>query len=150
MVDQLLDKLPPGPWIVLFAPFVASVLITLFALKRPKLATGIALAGILTSLAFSIFAFWFDVATTFGPGETSWSWMAIPGVSFEFGFYMDPLSTLMLLIVTGVGTCVFLYSTSYMKGDESYPRYFASLSLFAFSMIGIVLANNFLMLFIFW
>ncbi len=56
----------------------------------------------------------------------------------------------MTLIVTGVGSCIFFYSVGYMHGDSSFPRYFASLSLFAFSMLGIVLANNFLMLFIFW
>ena len=47
-------------------------------------------------------------------------------------------------------SCIFLYSLEYMKGDNSYGRYFASLSFFAFSMIGIVLANNFVMLFVFW
>ncbi len=150
MVDQLLDSIPPAPWIILFSPFVACILIVLFSLKRPRLASTLALTGILISLTLSVFLFWFDITTTFGPAESSFRWLQIAGLSIDFGYLCDPLSTLMLLIVTGVGSCIFLYSTSYMRGDESYPRYFASLSLFAFSMIGIVIANNFLMLFIFW
>jgi len=154
MVDQLLENIPPAPWIILFAPLTAAVLITLFGLKRPKLSAGVALSGILLSLALTAFMFWFNVIETHG-GFMGLSgggdaWIQAPGLLVQFGFIIDPLSLLMLLIVTGVGSCVFLYSISYMKGDTSYARYFASLSLFAFSMIGIVLSNNFLMLFVFW
>jgi NADH-quinone oxidoreductase subunit L len=77
-------------------------------------------------------------------------WLRVPGLEVEFAYLLDRLSLIMLLVVTGVGSCVFIYSTAYMHGDKSYPRFFASLSLFAFSMLGIVLANNFLMLFVFW
>ena len=57
---------------------------------------------------------------------------------------------MMLLIVTGVGSAIFIYSRGYMDEDPSSPRFFAYLSLFAFSMIGIVLSNNFIQLFMFW
>jgi NADH-quinone oxidoreductase subunit L len=63
---------------------------------------------------------------------------------------IDPLSLLMLLVVTSVGTLVHVFSLAYMKVDEGVSRYFAGLSLFMFSMLGIVLATNFVMLFIFW
>ncbi len=132
--------------IILFAPLTAAVFITFFGLRRPKLSAGVALAGILLSLALSTFMFWSNAFEVRG-GD---AWIQAPGLLVQFGFLIDPLSLLMLLIVTGVGSCVFLYSISYMKGDTSYARYFASLSLFAFSMIGIVLSNNFLMLFVFW
>jgi NADH-quinone oxidoreductase subunit L len=56
----------------------------------------------------------------------------------------------MLLVVTGVGSLIHWYSQGYMKGDRSYSRYFACLSLFTFSMLGIVLASNFMQMFIFW
>ena len=141
-------------YIILFAPLAAAVLITLFGLKRPKLSAGVALAGILLSLTLSAFMFWFNIYETHGGfmglSNGGDAWIQAPGLLVQFGFAIDPLSLLMLLIVTGVGSCVFLYSISYMKGDTSYARYFASLSLFAFSMIGIVLSNNFLMLFVFW
>src|SRR6202035_5042244 len=63
---------------------------------------------------------------------------------------LDDLSRLMLLVVSGVGGLIHIYSLGYMRDDEGKSRYFAALSLFMFAMIGIVLADNFVMLFIFW
>jgi len=63
---------------------------------------------------------------------------------------MDPLSLVMMLLVTGVASAIHIYSWGYMRDDKGFSRYFACLSLFTFSMLGIVLANNFLQLFIFW
>lgn len=146
----MLDHLPSAPWIILFSPFIATVSICLFSMKSPKLASTLSLAGILISLIGSLFLFWFQTTTSFGPAESSWDWIRIGGLHIEFGFLIDHMTILMLLVVTGVGSCIFFYSVGYMHGDTSTPRYFASLSFFAFSMIGIVLANNFLMLFIFW
>jgi NADH-quinone oxidoreductase subunit L len=150
MVEQLLETMPPAPWIILFSPLVATVAILLFAMRRPKLAANLSLAGILISLALSVFMFLFHIHNHFLPAEDSVSWIRIAGLTVDFGYYIDRLTLLMLLIVTGVGSCIFFYSIGYMHGDSSFPRYFASLSLFAFSMIGIVLSNNFLQLFVFW
>ncbi len=147
---ELLEHLPPLPWIILFSPFVAAVLISLFFLKAHKTAVAISVGAILISLAGSIALFVFHSHNHLLPAESSHPWISLPGLKVGFGYYLDAVTILMLLVVTVVATCVFVYSSSYMKGDKSYPRYFASLSLFAFSMLGIVLANNFLMLFIFW
>ncbi len=147
---NLSDHLPSLPWIILFSPFAATVFICLFSMKSPKLASSVALLGILVSLAGSIALFIFHSHNTLLPAESSWPWISIPGLNVEFGFLIDRLSLLMLLVVTGVGSCIFFYSVGYMHGDSSFPRYFASLSFFAFSMIGIVLSNNFIQLFIFW
>ncbi|HTL70078.1 MAG TPA: NADH-quinone oxidoreductase subunit L [Candidatus Eisenbacteria bacterium] len=140
-----------APWIILFAPLAACLTISFFALRAPKAAAALAMAGILASFAATL---WLCASLarsgTAMPVELAWEWLRVPGLRAEFGFLIDPLSVLMLLVVTGVGSCIFLYSTGYMKGDGSYSRYFATLSLFAFSMIGIVLANNFFMLFVFW
>ena len=68
----------------------------------------------------------------------------------DFGLKLDALSLMMLLVVTGVGGAIHIYSYGYMDEDRSKSRFFAELSLFTFSMLGIVLANNFLMMFIFW
>lgn len=146
----MVEHLPPLPWIILFAPLVSCILICLFALKAPKTASLLSLSGILVSLAGSVAMFVFHSHNTLLPAETTYPWFQIPGLAIEFGFLIDQVSILMLLIVSGVGSCIFLYSIGYMKGDSSYPRYFAYLSLFAFSMLGIVLANNFFMLFVFW
>ncbi len=136
--------------IILFSPLTAAVLILFFGLRSPKFSSTLALGGILVSLACSVWLFNFHLHHHLLPVSTGVPWIQVPGLNVEFGTLIDPLSLLMLLVVTGVGSCIFLYSIGYMKGDTSYPRYFASLSLFAFSMLGIVLANNFLMLFVFW
>ena len=66
------------------------------------------------------------------------------------GLTLDQLSRTMVVVVSGVGALIHIYSLGYMRDDEGKSRYFAALSLFMFSMLGIVLANNFVMLFIFW
>jgi NADH-quinone oxidoreductase subunit L len=68
----------------------------------------------------------------------------------DFAVSVDPLSMLMLLVVTGVGSLIHIYSVAYMHGDRGYVRFFACLSFFTFSMLGVVLSNNFLQMFIFW
>ncbi len=75
-----------------------------------------------------------------------WDWMPSIGASFEMAW--DPLAALMTLVVTGVGTFIHLYSIGYMHGDERFPRFFTYLNLFAASMLTLVLANNFAMLFV--
>jgi NADH-quinone oxidoreductase subunit L len=146
----MLENVPPLPWIVLFAPLVSALLITFFFLKSPKTAASVAVAGILVSFVSSAWLLWFHMNNHFLPAESGRAWLQVPGLYVEFGYLLDRLSLMMLMVVTGVGSCVFVYSTAYMHGDKSYGRFFASLSLFAFSMLGIVLANNFIMLFIFW
>src|SRR5204863_9046910 len=73
-----------------------------------------------------------------------------PAFIVPIGLVIDDLSRVMLLVVTGIGALIHIYSTVYMEHDESKSRYFGNLSLFMFSMLGIVLAINFVMMFIFW
>ena len=138
-------------WIAFFAPLAACVLITLFFLNSKTLSSLIAIAGILTSFVCSclIFTQIFQ-ANPVSPLQQSLTWISIDALTINFGFLMNPLAIMMLLIVTGVGSAIFIYSRGYMDEDPSSPRFFAELSLFAFSMIGIVLSNNFIQLFIFW
>src|SRR4029077_7517283 len=82
--------------------------------------------------------------------EVSLRWLDLGSLRADFGLKLDSLSLMMLLIVTGVGGVIHIYSAGYLHGDAGYSRYFACLSLFTFSMLGIVLSNNFLQLFIFW
>src|SRR5688572_5624909 len=71
--------------------------------------------------------------------ETVYRWATIGDRTFEIAFYFDRLSAVMALIVTGVGSLIHIYSIGYMKGDESYARYFAYLNLFLFFMLMLVL-----------
>src|SRR5437667_1337067 len=79
------------------------------------------------------------------------TWIDFGGVfNVRFGFVLDKLSKTTLVLVSGIGSLIHIYSLGYMRDDEGKSRYFAALSLFMFAMLGIVLANNFVMLFIFW
>ena len=138
-------------WIAFFAPLFACILITLFSLRDKTTSSLIAIAGILTSFICSCLVFT-QIFQTSPPVELQQSlrWIHLDALSINFGFLMNPLAIMMLLIVTGVGSAIFIYSRGYMAEDPSSPRFFAFLSLFAFSMIGIVLSNNFIQLFMFW
>ena len=136
------------PWTILFLPLLAAGLITLFTRQNRKLSAGLSIgavvAGFLLSLIFVKLNHW-------GPArESCITWLAIGDLQVDFGLRLDPLSLLMMLIVTGVASAIHIYSWAYMSEDRGFPRFFACLSLFTFSMLGIVLANNFLELFIFW
>jgi NADH-quinone oxidoreductase subunit L len=136
-------------YLTLFAPLAATVVITLFTLKHKAFSGFLALAGIVTGLVCTILlATDVFAGTKYPPHEIEW--LSVGGITLKFGVMVDSLSVLMSLVVTGVGSCIFLYSTGYMKGDEGYSRYFACLSLFAFSMLGIVFSTNFVQTFIFW
>jgi NADH-quinone oxidoreductase subunit L len=140
-------------WLILLLPLFSAVAITLFTSKLSKLSARISIAAVVGSFILSLVFF-----VLLGQTETiqvpSINWLNVgagPGsLSVELGLKVDHLSLLMMLIVTGVGSLIHIYSYGYMDGDRSFSRYFASLSLFTFSMLGIVLANNFFQMFIFW
>ena len=134
-------------WIILFAPLVAAALILFFGKYSRKLSAGLAIGAALLSSALSWWLF-------FQPGEVGphqVPWINIPDVlTVPIGMMIDPLSRTMLVVVNTVAPLVFIYSIGYMAHEEGYWRYFAGLALFLFSMLGIVLADNFVMMFIFW
>jgi len=78
------------------------------------------------------------------------SWMSVGQLQIDWGFLLDPLSALMILVVTGVGTLIHLYSIGYMHGEVGFYRYFSYLNLFCFSMLMLVLGNNALVMFVGW
>ena len=77
-------------------------------------------------------------------------WIHVGSFQIDFGLWLDPLSAVMLLIITNVGLLIHLYSIGYMKGDPSYYRYFAYLNLFIFAMLCLVLGDNLVVLFLGW
>ncbi|MGA9578057.1 MAG: proton-conducting transporter membrane subunit, partial [Terrimicrobiaceae bacterium] len=136
-----------APWIILFTPLVSAALILFFGKYSRKLSAGLAIGGALLACALSWWLF-------FQPGEVGPNqllWINIPDVlTVPLGMTIDPLSRTMLVVVNTIASLVFIYSIGYMAGEEGYWRYFGGLALFLFSMLGIVLANNFVMMFIFW
>jgi NADH-quinone oxidoreductase subunit L len=134
------------PWIILLAPLFSAAVITLFTLRWKALSSFISIAAVLVSFICSCLIF-----SRSGTSPPAFTWIELGGVfKVPFGFVMDGLSKTMLLVVSGVGSLIHIYSLAYMRDDEGKSRYFAALSLFMFAMLGIVLANNFVMLFIFW
>jgi NADH-quinone oxidoreductase subunit L len=137
-------------WLTLFAPLVAALVITLFTQRWKWLSATLSIGAIVLGFALSLRLF---IALAFH-GQQHWphtiQWLTVGNVRIEFGMTTDALSILMLLVVTGVGSAIHIYSLGYMKGDPGFSRFFACMSLFTFSMLGIVLANNFIQIFIFW
>src|SRR6266536_2132175 len=134
------------PWIILLAPLSSAAVITLFTLRWKALSSFISIAAVLVSFACSCLIF-----TQSGIATAHFNWIDIAGVfKVPLGLTLDELSKTMLVLVSGVGATIHIYSLGYMRDDEGKSRYFAALSLFMFAMLGIVLANNFVMLFIFW
>ena len=79
-----------------------------------------------------------------------WVWMNIGGMKLDIAFWLDPLSIVMTLIVTGVGGVIHIYSTGYMHDDESFWRFFGWLNLFTFAMLTLVLGDNLWLMFVGW
>ncbi len=141
------------PWLTLFLPIFSAAAITLFTLKHRNvsalLSVGAIVAGFVMTLVF-IGANGFHInAETPGVGHAG-NWLSIGNLQIDFGLKLDALSLMMMLVVTGVGGAIHIYSYGYMDEDRSKARFFAFMSLFTFSMLGIVLANNFIEMFIFW
>ena len=134
-------------WTILGLPLFTALIIAVFLNARPKIAGTLATASMMANFIAVLFLF---NGANHHPFESSIVWIPLQGFGIELGVLVNGLSLLMLLIVTGIGSLIFLYSTSYMEHEEGQSRYFASLSFFAFSMLGIVLSNNFIQIFIFW
>ena len=80
----------------------------------------------------------------------NFTWIQVGATNVDLGWVLDPLSAVMLVMVSFVGLLIFIYSTGYMKHDENYTRFFCFLSLFAGAMLGVVIANSMLLLFMCW
>ena len=136
------------PWIILLLPLFAAAGITLFTSKNRELSAKLSIAAVAIGFVLSL------VLLIAYRGEavpqTAVPWIHVGNLYLDLGIQIDAISQLMLLIVTGVGGLIHIYSYGYMAEDRSLSRFFASLSLFTFSMLGIVLASNFVQMFIFW
>jgi NADH-quinone oxidoreductase subunit L len=136
------------PWLILLLPLLSAAVITLFTLRSKTVSSLISIVAVVAGFVMSVM--FVNANGIHFSGETSVNWLTIGNLSVDFGLKLDALSMMMLFVVTGVGGLIHIYSYGYMHEDESMARFFAKLSLFTFSMLGIVLANNFLMMFIFW
>lgn len=141
----------PNAWLIALLPFLAAALIFIFVHRWPGISAGLSIFAIMTSFVLSIpvalAVFAQEGGTVF---EFSTRWLSMPGLNVDMGLLLDPLTAVMLIVVTSIASLVQIYSLGYMKGDPGFSSYFAYQSLFAASMLGLVVANNFGQMFVFW
>src|SRR6202451_3430773 len=125
-------------------------------LKQPhrKIASTLAIGSLGFSLLLSLIAFG-HVLSGWAHGtavrETaSFTWFHFGGTTVDLGWVLDPLAAIMLVMVTFVGLLIFIYSVGYMAHDENFTRFFCFLSLFAGAMLGVIISNSLLLLFMCW
>ena len=134
------------PWLILVAPLLSAAVTTLFTLRWKTLSCSISIVAVLVSFICSCLIF---VHRTSAAAEFVWIDIS-PVFRVPLGLTLDQLSRTMVVLVSGIGAIIHIYSLGYMRDDDGKSRYFPALSLFMFAMLGIVLANNFVMLFMFW
>ena len=141
-------------WLIPAIPMVAAGLIALLKQRFKRASAGLAIGAMLCSLALSIFAFLHVLMERAQGSPTrevyNFDWFAMGAGSLQLGWLLDPLAAVMLVMVTFVGLLIFIYSTGYMAHDENFTRFFCFLSLFAGAMLGVIIANSLLLLFMCW
>jgi NADH-quinone oxidoreductase subunit L len=137
-------------WLIPATPLIASLLILILPDTRRRSAAAVSILGQLIALALSISAF---STTLSAPGFRefrNFTWFTFGQQSLRLGFVLDPLAAAMLVMITLVGLCIFLFSIGYMSHDRNFTRFFAYLSFFSAAMLGVVIANSLLLLFVCW
>jgi len=134
------------------SPLIAAIVTGFFGRRIGRTNSHrVTIAGVAFSLALSVYAFFHVVvggAPTFN--ENIYTWLVSGNIRFEIGFLVDNLTVMMLLVVNFVSLMVHIYTIGYMHDDDGYQRFFCYISLFTFSMLMLVMSNNFLQLFFGW
>src|SRR3954452_11229840 len=141
-------------WICLVAPLAAALLITLLGTGISRRAAAyVATTSVLGAFAAAVFVFaklWSEAPSARSHPSTAWEWLSAGSFHVGLRILVDPLSVMMMLIVSGVGFLIVAYSIGYMEGDNEERRYFAYMALFVFSMLLLVQAGNLLILLVGW
>ncbi|HEV3316208.1 MAG TPA: NADH-quinone oxidoreductase subunit L [Candidatus Angelobacter sp.] len=139
-------------WIIPLLPLAGAAINGLFGRRFPKAVVKIvALAFTAASFAYAVWAALQGSHMQLPHNEAlPFDWIVAGNFHVPFGFYLDQLSTVMMLIVTGVGFLIHVYAIGYMEHEGGYYRFFAYLNLFMFFMLMLVLANNYLLMFVGW
>ncbi len=141
-------------WLIPALPIFASGVIAVLKQPMRKASAALAIGSLSGSLLLALAAFWHVVAG-WVQGATvretiNFTWIQVGASHVDLGWILDPLSAVMLVMVCFVGLLIFIYSTGYMAHDENFTRFFCFLSLFAGAMLGVVIANSLLLLFMCW
>ncbi|MBI2379659.1 MAG: NADH-quinone oxidoreductase subunit L [Gammaproteobacteria bacterium] len=137
---------------VVLAPLIGSILAGLFGKQIGRAgAHTVTIAGVAIAAALSVYVFYqhaFNAAPVYN--ATVYEWALVGDLSMNVGFLVDNLTAMMMVVVTSVSLMVHVYTIGYMHEDPGYQRFFSYISLFTFSMLMLVMANNFLQLFFGW
>jgi NADH-quinone oxidoreductase subunit L len=141
-------------WLIPAVPMVAAGLAALLKQVKRRTSASVAIGSMSVSLLLSLVAF-AHVLAGWSHGQAvretvNFTWIQVGTANIDLGWVLDPLSAVMLAMVSFVGLLIFIYSTGYMNDDENYTRFFCFLSLFAGAMLGVVIANSILLLFMCW
>jgi len=141
-------------WLIPAIPMLSSGLIALLKQPKRKTSASLAIGGIFCSLLLACTSL-FRVLSLWGFGSPtrevySFNWIDLGATHLQLGWMLDPLAAIILVMVTFVGLLIFIYSTGYMAHDENFTRFFCFLSLFAGGMLGVLIANSLLLLFMCW
>ncbi len=138
-------------YIALFAPLVGSLVAALFSMQPKTLFTGWFTSFMLAvSMYASLYLLYFVYTTDLTLHANLFDWIVIGNLNIPFGFVVDEVSVVMMSVVTVVSTMVHIHSIGYMDHDKGFNRYFSYLSAFVFSMLVLVMSDNFAVLFIGW
>ena len=137
---------------IVLAPLIGAIIAGLFGKQVGRAgAHWVTIIGVAISFVLSIMVFNHIIINNADPFNGSvYTWMISDGIRFEIGFLVDELTTIMLMVVTFVSLMVHIYTIGYMQDDPGYQRFFSYISLFTFSMLMLVMSNNFLQLFFGW
>ncbi len=131
-------------------PLMAAAVVGIFRNYLPRtLAHVLTIAGVAASCALSVYVF-NQTLNGFSLNESVYTWLNSGDIHFEVGFLIDNLSAMMMVVVTFVSLMVHIYTIGYMEEDPGYSRFFSYISLFTFSMLMLVMSNNFMQLFFGW
>ena len=137
-------------WLIPAIPLAASLAILSLANSRRKSAAALAVIGQVAALTLSIVAFLPTLETPGFRASQNFTWFTFGEQPLRIGWVLDPLAAAMLLMIALVGLCIFVFSVGYMADDKNFTRFFAYLSFFSSAMLGVVIANSLLLLFVFW
>lgn len=137
-------------WLIPAVPLAAALTILGLANSRNKAAAALAIFGQAVALTLAIAAFLPTLQTPGYRAFQNFTWFTFGEQTLRLGWVIDPLAAAMLVMITLVSLCIFVFSTGYMAGDKNFTRFFAYLSFFSAAMLGVVIANSLLLLFICW
>jgi len=137
-------------WLIPALPLAAAAVGSLTPRNGRTVAASAAIAGMLGSLAISIAALFIALQSPARHLNSNFPWFDLGATQVRLGWLLDPLTAFMAVMVTLVGLLIFVFSVGYMKEDRNFARFFCFLSLFAAAMLGLLVANSLLLLFICW